>query len=45
MTDLKIENNEEIGHYGQTLINLPGELSRMKTEGDTEIGKILADFW
>ncbi len=20
MTDLKIENNEEIGHYGQTLI-------------------------
>jgi len=22
MTDLKAENNDEIGHYGQTLINL-----------------------
>jgi GxxExxY protein len=21
MTDLKVENNEEIGHYGQTLVN------------------------
>ena len=40
-----LKHNDESGLYRLTLINLPGELSRKKTEADIEIGKILNDVW